>query len=479
MRLHDYLDEKKDHIIKKMPLLSSDEKTQLINFFKKKTNLEAKIDWNKWKKLTFDDFAEVMKDTTSAKKKRAKVQRHKGISGLKEGEDYIHVKTKNKQFLVYIPLHYKANQIIFSSHIGNCTHQGCIGSSNAQQYYRSEAQAKGKIPVVIVGNDEKYTVMVNKNNKTWDLWYDTNQQDDMTHGEGIPNFSIKKELFTSSLKKMYDDIRIKIWDSDSIVDEQAYDDAVSDYEGLANEIEQYVSDMESGRDQMYDDTMEVIDDTIEQYKDWAKEAEEEAKEEAKEEGASDPNFVPDNLMNKRKEIVSIMKAEPKGTGTDMFGDTVWNLRGVDYTKQELESIMKVTAQDAAKKYLTRKDPKPVDYTERDKFRDIAKKLQGIRDDEWYEVFPESRGPMDKWLDDVEWKGYLAFSEYEFEQGMYPPSPSRYSDYFDFAHVHLGTEGDGDDLMVDISELVHQGGADGQQFLADNDYPHPDTGDFNF
>lgn len=56
----DYLTEKKDHIIKKMPNLTDDQKKELIDFFKRKSNLENKIDWNKWRKLTYDDFKDVI-----------------------------------------------------------------------------------------------------------------------------------------------------------------------------------------------------------------------------------------------------------------------------------------------------------------------------------------------------------------------------------------------------------------------------------
>ncbi len=477
MRFHNSLFEKKDHIINKMPKLAGSEKVQLIDFFKKKVNLETKIDWNKWKTLTFDDFSEVMKDTASAKKKRAKVLRHQGISGLKEGEDYIHVKTKNKSFLVYIPLHYKANQVIFSSHIGDCTHQGCIGSSNAKQYYRSEAQQQGKVPVVVIGNETKYTVMINRDNKKWDLWYADNQAKDMTHGEGIPNFSIKKELITSSTKKMYDDIRIKIWDADSLVDEEVYDTAVEAYESLASDLERYISDIDYAQEQQEDDVRLVIDNTIEEHEKWAKEAEEEAKEEHK----ADPNFIPDNLMAKRKEIESIMKAEPKGTGKDAFGNTVWNLRDVDYTKQELDKIMKVTAQDAAKKYLVSKDTKPIDFSERDEHLEVARKLKElVADGEWYQVYRHNRDNSNKWLDDVSWNGDIPYNEYEYEKHVHYPNVYSYSDYFDFAYEHMGTEGSGEELLMDINEFRNTGQSfDGQEFLADNDFPHPDTGEFNF
>lgn len=61
--------ENKEKFINKMPMLSDAEKQIVRDFFKKKSNLENQIDWNKWKTLTFDDFKGVMKATKGDKKR--------------------------------------------------------------------------------------------------------------------------------------------------------------------------------------------------------------------------------------------------------------------------------------------------------------------------------------------------------------------------------------------------------------------------
>ena len=48
--------EKKDHLIKRIPDLTDDQKEQIINLFNKNPHLESKIDWNKLNSLTFNDF---------------------------------------------------------------------------------------------------------------------------------------------------------------------------------------------------------------------------------------------------------------------------------------------------------------------------------------------------------------------------------------------------------------------------------------
>ena len=89
--LYNLLVEKKDHIIKKLKNLTDDEKDILIDFFKKKPNLENKINWND-KNLTFDDFKAVM-DTT--KTERIKNVKKQGLKGLKPNKDYVELKTND------------------------------------------------------------------------------------------------------------------------------------------------------------------------------------------------------------------------------------------------------------------------------------------------------------------------------------------------------------------------------------------------
>lgn len=276
----EYLTEKKDHIIKKMPNLSQDEKEVVIDFFKKKPNMENRIDWNKWRKLHFGDFQEVMADTKSSIKRKAQKLRHKGIKGLKEGEDYIHIKTKNKEYLVYIPLNPQAAKVIASAHIGGCHGKWCIANTQAVRYYKSEAKKQNKIPIMVVGKGTKYTIMM-KRNCSFEVWAADNFSAEF--GEAIPDFSIRKELCTSKLNNLYDEIVHDIWTrkqkAPENIDPEYYKEAVDAYEELGNAVESYIGDRIESLEEYHKHNEKVIIDTIELYEEKLIELEEELKAE--------------------------------------------------------------------------------------------------------------------------------------------------------------------------------------------------------
>ena len=64
------IEEDKTHIIKKMPKVLSWEKDTLIRLFQANPHLEKMIDWNKWRKLTFEDFQEVMTYVSKSERKK-------------------------------------------------------------------------------------------------------------------------------------------------------------------------------------------------------------------------------------------------------------------------------------------------------------------------------------------------------------------------------------------------------------------------
>ncbi len=204
-----YLTESKDRIINKMPLLSYDEKKELISFFKKHPNYENKIDWNKWKKLKFSDFSFAL--STKSKRSKKKALKHKGISGLKEGEDYVHVKLKSKDYLAYIPLTWEASRDIASKYIANCEGKWCIAYSKQSNYWVEYVIQGGQVPVYVVSDSEKWAVMIHEGNRQFDVW---NAKDDIVDDDDIPNFDVKRELLTSKLKNLYDDIRQDVYAND-------------------------------------------------------------------------------------------------------------------------------------------------------------------------------------------------------------------------------------------------------------------------
>lgn len=146
--------ESKDHIINKMPKLSDDEKKAVIYFFKKKPNLENKIDWNRWKELTLKDFQDVMAVTKTEKKKKVK---QTGIAGLKKGEDYLEFPLpESVDAVAYAPLSHEASEHIASKSIGGCEGKWCTAYHKNAQYWDKYTN-KGIILIYIIGPDKPLT----------------------------------------------------------------------------------------------------------------------------------------------------------------------------------------------------------------------------------------------------------------------------------------------------------------------------------
>jgi len=104
--------EKKDHIIRKMPNLTSEQKEEIINFFNKCPNYENGIDWNEWETLIYEDFKNILKiDPRIQGREFVKIS---GIKELKRGDDYIQLKKAPNNVQEYTPLDYKASKFIIS-----------------------------------------------------------------------------------------------------------------------------------------------------------------------------------------------------------------------------------------------------------------------------------------------------------------------------------------------------------------------------
>ncbi|MBF0556370.1 MAG: hypothetical protein HQK96_17775 [Nitrospirae bacterium] len=157
------LNEKKDHIINKIPSLSAEQKKQLIDFFAKKPNLESKINWNKWKDLSFSDFEPVMVPTKTEIKKKVHAA---GIKGLKEGEDYRIFPFHSDKVVGYVPLNWEASKHIASDSIGGCEGKWCTAYQKTDSYWRDYVIGeKGALVYFIIQgipgeDDTKYAMVV-------------------------------------------------------------------------------------------------------------------------------------------------------------------------------------------------------------------------------------------------------------------------------------------------------------------------------
>ena len=95
------LSEAKDRFFLKNKNLTPEQQQYFIDATKKYKNFETMVNnnigWHKVHKADYDTlkwWLDASQNTKSAKKRKAKKLRHKGISGLTEGEDYINIKTK-------------------------------------------------------------------------------------------------------------------------------------------------------------------------------------------------------------------------------------------------------------------------------------------------------------------------------------------------------------------------------------------------
>ena len=459
--------EAKDRFIRKSKVLSKDEQDAVIKWIEKYKNFEdiinKEIGWNKVHKVSFDtltDYLAIATDTKSAKKKQAKKLRHKGIKGLKEGEDYINVKTKNPYYLTYIPLHYGAAQVIKTSHIGGCTHDGCIGSTQASLYFKQEGKKKGRVAVYVIGMGEKYVVMMYPDGRH-ETWRKENERGES--GEIIPNFSIKKELATSKLKELYKDILSN--KSSGTYTEDEYNDAESAYDSMADMIETYFSDRIQAKEDHDEHNESVYKEAVRYY------TEEVNRLERKMEDILNPSK--NSVKLKMAEIKRVIEVEPTGTGTNSRGEVVWNLRGIDYTMDELLKIFKDSKKDS-NRYEKESREK---YDEMKKTYDVyVRILNELEDfeDGGYD-FEEYASDMSDFpiFDDVYTEDYMfdgLYSYIDFDR-------SDFDDYFEFAESYLGVDEDRRYLAYHIyeddSEIIWGGDVpDGREMLAEIDLPHP-------
>ncbi|MFW6225421.1 MAG: hypothetical protein ACOC3V_00515 [bacterium] len=151
--------EKKDHIIKKIPSLTDEQKKELIDFFNRHPNYENKINWNNWQNLTYDDFLEVL--NIESKTQKRKSVKSKGIRGLKEGEDYLEIPVDNPYINAYVPLNYEASKFIASKYIGGCEGDWCTAWQKTNEYWIKYTLINDIILIYVVISED-FSDIINK-----------------------------------------------------------------------------------------------------------------------------------------------------------------------------------------------------------------------------------------------------------------------------------------------------------------------------
>ena len=99
--------EKKDHLIRRNPNLTDEQKQEIIEILGKHPSYENKIDWNKSSSLTYEDFMSVL---------RPLYINDLDPRGLIEGEDYDVIYESSDEALYFIYT-YDASKILASNSI--------------------------------------------------------------------------------------------------------------------------------------------------------------------------------------------------------------------------------------------------------------------------------------------------------------------------------------------------------------------------
>jgi hypothetical protein len=261
------LNEKKDHIINKIPSLSDEQKNQLIDFFTKKPNLENKINWNKWKDLSFSDFQDVMSPTKTEIKKKVHAA---GIQGLKERTDYRIFPFISDKVVGYVPLTWEASKHIASDNIGGCEGKWCTAYQKTNSYWMDYVIAKKAVLVYfivkgITGEDDtKYAMAVYPDGSA--QVYDANDHEINTDFFINNMLNSTSSIVITANKKFFAEVREYIKENTppaELTEEQL--------DKLAKDYARYVDNEFRGEEKAIAEARGIIDSEYESLKDYADE----------------------------------------------------------------------------------------------------------------------------------------------------------------------------------------------------------------
>lgn len=196
--------ENKDRFIDKNVNLSNTQKKEMKKFFRSNRQAEKKVNWQQSKTMSYDEFLDVKLMFRSGRKSTKNMRCHtKNIKGLKNGVDYINIKMKTKEFCAYIPLSYEtAQKFNRNDYIGTCSGDWCIGSTIADYEWKSHVILKKEVPIYVVNATNKWVVMIQKGNNSFDVW-----DEDNSNRDSFIDLDVKKHLMTSKLKSLYNEAR--------------------------------------------------------------------------------------------------------------------------------------------------------------------------------------------------------------------------------------------------------------------------------
>jgi hypothetical protein len=163
------LEEKKDHLIRRSPNLTSREKEEIIKHFEKFPHKEKEIDWNKINYLQYSDFKKIMdKDSNRAIRKNVKTQ---GIRGLKEKEDY-EIVYDVYPILSVVPKSWEASKFIASRDIGGIEGKWCTAYQKNPTYWNDYIDHRGGVLIYTIDfeKSDKVAMYISKSGRTFEFF---------------------------------------------------------------------------------------------------------------------------------------------------------------------------------------------------------------------------------------------------------------------------------------------------------------------
>ncbi len=141
--------EKKDHLINRIDSLTPSQKDEIISFFQKYPQHESKIDWNKIKELTYDDFKKVIQTQHEI----VINTRDSAESIADEGKDYIEIDSIHKYNKAFLAITSKGMDYLASKKVGGIQGIWCVAGEQGDQWFN------------VTYKEYKFIVYVTKKNK--------------------------------------------------------------------------------------------------------------------------------------------------------------------------------------------------------------------------------------------------------------------------------------------------------------------------
>ena len=159
------LKESKESTLKRQVLLTDEQREYLIKLFNKYNYLWEQLPSDKLNKgnLEWSDCKEIIEQAGKSKTARKK----KGISGLKEGYDYIFLgegyNTRLGNYLMYQPLTYKGSKVLASNNVEPKKDNGakwCVAYQKDYSYWRNYSYAQECKFIYLMLEDTKLAIAV-------------------------------------------------------------------------------------------------------------------------------------------------------------------------------------------------------------------------------------------------------------------------------------------------------------------------------